>query len=287
MSHVQPRLGAALRRVRRPLIVAIATSALLGSLGTSSPAVAREAGGGIEPRYGHDAPWPSRATRARARRRRAGRRTSRSRDWHRRCRTTPGSRPPGGAGAASEGDAAGTVRVTVEAVDAATGRRALDAVGGTNAVTGGNLVEADVAPSRLDELAGADGVRLVREPRRPSTFVESEGVGTTTADAWQTAGYTGAGARWRSSTPASPATRASSAPSCRPRSRRTWVAAAAPLAIDHGTAVAEIVHDMAPEAALRLVCIDTDVEIINALDTLPADGGRRQHLARLDAARPR
>ena len=38
-----------------------------------------------------------------------------------------------------------------------------------HAVTGGNLVEADVAPSRLAELAGADGVQLVREPRRPST----------------------------------------------------------------------------------------------------------------------
>ena len=44
-----------------------------------------------------------------------------------------------------------------------------------------------------------------------------------------------------------------------------------PPARRHGTAVAEIVHDMAPDADLLLICIDDDVDFIDALDTLPAD----------------
>ena len=181
-----------------------------------------------------------------------------------------GGRSTGTERAASAGDDEGTIRVTVEAASAAAGRNALEGVGATNLIIGGDLVEADVDPSRLVDLTRADGVRLVREPRLPTTFVESEGVNTTDADVWHDAGITGLGATvavidagfedWT-----------------------TKLGNELPVVVDtdlsrcddalaspHGTAVAEIVHDMAPSAELRLVCIDTDTEIINALDTLPA-----------------
>ena len=41
-----------------------------------------------------------------------------------------------------------------------------------------------------------------------------------------------------------------------------------------GTAVAEIVHDVAPAASLHLVCIDTAEGFISALQSMQAQGVR-------------
>ncbi len=60
-------------------------------------------------------------------------------------------------------------------------------------------------------------------------------------------------------------------PSVRPRAscrrtscRRTSAAVDFATATDHGTAVAEIVHEMAPDAQLYLVCVDTEVDLAAA-----------------------
>ena len=49
---------------------------------------------------------------------------------------------------------------------------------------------------------------------------------------------------------------------------------AGPNQTDHGTAVAEIVHDMAPAAELRLVCVDSATDLEAAVDDAIANGIR-------------
>lgn len=175
----------------------------------------------------------------------------------------------GRAGAASSGG--GTSHVMVQADSAEAALRAVEAVGGTDVIVGGPLVEAVVPTDRLPELAGAAGVRLVSQPRRGQVSVESEGVGSTGSSMLHANGTDGAGmtvavidggfagyeSRLGTELPASPSIDFDRCP--------------APENSEHGTAVAEIVHDMAPGAALRLVCIRTAAEIIDALDTLPVD----------------
>ena len=95
--------------------------------------------------------------------------------------------------------------------------------------------------------------------------VTSEGVGTTSASSWHAQGWDGAGtdvavvdvgfagyaARLGTELPAGTTTDFS-----RCSGTGTDV---------HGTAVAEIVHDMAPAATIRLVCIRTEADFVDAL----------------------
>lgn len=181
-------------------------------------------------------------------------------------------RPAFATGAASaDRDGDGRATVVVEATDASAGRRAVEAVGGAVRIETATLVEAEVPSSRLVELASASGVHRVREPRPVRMDVESEGVAETDGEVWQTAGWAGTGTTVAvldggfsgyvdllgSELPGSVETDFSRC-------------GGSPGASEHGTAVAEIVHDMAPGATLRLICVQTDTGFIDALDDLPA-----------------
>ncbi len=173
---------------------------------------------------------------------------------------------------ASLQDASGTetVTVVVEAASTTTARQAVEAVGGKVTTESVGLVAADVRKADLRRLAGAPGVRIVREPRPVVSDVISEGVAATGSQAWQTGTFTGAGttvaivdggfdgylAKLGTELPATVQT---------DFSRCSGTGGSV-----HGTAVAEIVHDMAPDATLRLVCIVHDAHFANALDALPA-----------------
>ena len=170
--------------------------------------------------------------------------------------------------------AAGLVTVVVETTDVAAARQAVEQGGGTVTEALPDLLEADVPPAALEDIASASGVRLVREPIFPQVAVESEGVVETGAGPWHTAGWDGAGtkvaivdggfsgyaAKLGSELPASGAVSTDF-------SRCGGTGSSV-----HGTAVAEIVHDMAPAAELLLVCIENDVHFISALATLAAAG---------------
>ena len=164
--------------------------------------------------------------------------------------------------------------VVVESTDVAATQQAVRAAGGVVVQVAGSLVEAEVPAAALDDLAGAAGTRFVREPYPLVAGAVSEGVSTTGAAAWQGAGTDGAGvkvaivdigfagyqARLGSELPASVETDFS-------RCGGTGEDV-------HGTAVAEIVHDVAPAASLLLVCVEDDVDFASALPTLAGKGVR-------------
>ena len=166
------------------------------------------------------------------------------------------------------------VTVVVEAADGAQAVTAVGAAGGDVVRKVDGLVKASVPAAALGRLADAPGVTVVREPYQAQIATESEGVGTTDADVWQTAGQGGAGTkvaivdvgfggysdRLGTELPAAESV------------ETDFGRCGSPEADVHGTAVAEIVHDMAPDAVLRLVCIEDDVDFASALGSLSAVG---------------
>ena len=141
-----------------------------------------------------------------------------------------------------------------------------------------NRIQILAPVASLLDVAGLPSVRHVRLPYRPQTLaVTGEGVAHTGADAWHAAGYEGTGAKVAildlgfknyasliasGELPANVITRSF-------RSDGDFEAGEV-----HGSACAEIVHDMAPEAQLYLINYDTDVELGNAVDYAIAQGVR-------------
>jgi hypothetical protein len=169
------------------------------------------------------------------------------------------------------------VTVVIESGDTASAAASVAAVGGTVLTRLASVVEARVPASALGRLADSPGVVRVREPRPMRPAATSEGVASVGAIPWHTAGLNGSGvkvavvdigfagyaARLGTELPASVETDFAQ---CQD------IGDPGPLATDHGTAVAEIVHDVAPQATLRLVCVDTEEDFIQALGTLAAAG---------------
>jgi len=166
------------------------------------------------------------------------------------------------------------VRVVVEAVagqtdDAIQGIRDLH---GSVEVSHGHLIQARVPLPALESLPLLEAVTFVRLPGYgiPAGVV-SEGVTVVGANAWHNAGWTGQGikiaivdqgfqgyqALLDSELPPSVVT-------------QNFRADGEFEATDHGTAIAEIIYDMAPGAQLFLIAINTDVEFLNAVDWLIA-----------------
>ena len=171
------------------------------------------------------------------------------------------------------------VRVVVSASPGreAAARAAVAAAGGTLVASAGSLSEALVPPSALGALAAKSAVADVRPPLPHTPDAIDEGVHATDADVWQSAGYTGAGVKigivdlgfhgysalLGTALPAS----VTAVDHCSGN-----LAAAPPDGSDHGTAVAELVHQMAPGAQLYLFCIDSEVGLAQAEQDAIADG---------------
>lgn len=181
-------------------------------------------------------------------------------------------RPVSQAGGRPAGPRGEDVRVVVEAVSAQAAAEAVASAGGVVVTALQTLVEADVPAGALGQLADAQKVLQVREPRRLRPTATSEGVASMGATSWQADGWSGAGvkvavidvgfdgyaSRLGTELPANVETDLGrcSNPSTTP----------------HGTAVAEIVHDVAPQAQLRLVCVEDEVDFVSALSTFQANG---------------
>ena len=165
------------------------------------------------------------------------------------------------------------VTVVLETTDVHAAGAAVSGAGGTVRTTAPGLVKADVPASSLAALVSARGVTFVREPYRPVPQAMSEGVGYSRVEPWHEAGWIGTGtkvavvdggfagyaAKVGGELPAGTTT---------DFSRCNGL----PGSSDHGTAVAEIVHDMAPGAELLLVCIEDDVDFVNRMATMEAMG---------------
>ena len=182
----------------------------------------------------------------------------------------------GTARAASLEVAGDRVEVVVEAERgrAAAAQAALAARGAVVERSYGELTRALVPVAALTALARADGVRSVEPPRRAhATALTGQGVDVSNASIAHAAGDKGAGVKIgivdvgfdgyddlqaQGELPATVATRNL----CDGGFDRDA----------HGTAVAEIVHDVAPDAELHLICVEDVVDLGVAQDYALANG---------------
>jgi subtilisin family serine protease len=155
------------------------------------------------------------------------------------------------------------VRVEIRARRPAAVRKLVAKLGGRVEGASGRLVEASLPAGMLSVLARDPSVRFAADPLRPvPDAVRGEGVAATGAAAWHAAGLRGAGVRvavvdvgfagWRRSRTNGDLPASTVAVDFCPRG-----AFEGPFAADHGTAVAEIVSEMAPAARLYLVCVQS------------------------------
>jgi subtilisin family serine protease len=175
----------------------------------------------------------------------------------------PRKQPKIDAHLAAKARGAASIRVELTARRPAAVEALVAALGGSVESSYGRLVAATIPSAGLAALARDSSVQFVAEPLRPvPEAVRGEGVATTGAAAWHSAGLRGAGARvavidlgfggWRRSRANGDLPASTVAVSFCPTGAFDGAAA-----YDHGTAVAEIVAEMAPSARLYLICVQT------------------------------
>ena len=169
-----------------------------------------------------------------------------------------------------------SVRVVAQAKgDRSAVREAVRALGGRVEAEYANLVQAYVPVGALRTLAELPVVAYVGPPSVPVTSaVTDEGVVHTNANAWHGAGVSGAGVKVGIIDGGFIGYTAKQASGDLPASLTTADFGCGGVATgsDHGTAVAEIVHKMAPDAELYLICFDTLVNLGQAKDYSLAQG---------------
>jgi hypothetical protein len=189
-----------------------------------------------------------------------------------------GSTPAGlrAARSMSLATASGRVRVVLTARAGARDRAEalVAATGGQVEAAYGELVQALVPPARLRVLAASPSIRQLAPPVRLADFaVGGEGVGVSGAAQLQAQGVTGAGVKV--------AVLDSGFSGLAARQASGDIPANAVVvdfcngrinASEHGTAVAEIVSEMAPGAQLYLICRETTVQMGQALNYMRANG---------------
>jgi hypothetical protein len=184
-------------------------------------------------------------------------------------------------GSAATGSPAGggTVRVIVDpSGGVAAAEAAVSARGGhVEAVTDG-LVEAVLPAGSVDALAESPAISKIRPPATPlPQAVTNEGVTQVGADIWHAAGDTGAGVKvaivdlgfigYQSAL-------AGAAITTDNRCGGATTAASVAVNTEHGSAVAELVRQMAPGAQLILICIDTELDLALAEQDAAAAGAK-------------
>src|SRR5262245_17975219 len=161
----------------------------------------------------------------------------------------------------------------------------VSAVGGVVEGRNGSFVQALVPVSSLTDLARTAGVRTINPPRPfIPALVPGQGIASSGATAWHAAGATGAGVkvaiidfgfggyRQRQAEGELPGRLNTLGNYCDPGEYND-------PANDHGTAVAEIVHETAPGAELFLICADTIDGLENAKDYAISRGVRVIHMS--------
>jgi hypothetical protein len=168
------------------------------------------------------------------------------------------------------------VRVIVEASDMASAVASIGAAGAEAGSTSANLVQVSATPGQLKELLGAPGIGYVRTPLpHYDAAVSGEGVATTNALGLHLAGNTGAGVKIAvidgGFAGVSVARASGDLPDTTARDI-DYCAGHFYSTSPHGTAVAEIVHEMAPDAELHLICIEDEVDLAAAESYAKANG---------------
>jgi hypothetical protein len=162
----------------------------------------------------------------------------------------------------------GKVRLILETSSAAAA--ALGAKGKGVEVTGtaGDLVQVLAAPGQIKSLLAVSAVSYVRPPlaQVAEAVTPDEGVTSTNASTWQARGQAGAGVKVAVIDGGFSGLAAAQLSGDLPASVTSVDKCAGGFSTntEHGTAVAEIVHKMAPAAQLYLICINTEVDLANA-----------------------
>jgi subtilisin family serine protease len=173
------------------------------------------------------------------------------------------------------------VRVEIRTAGANTGgaEAAVTQAGGTVEHSVSGLVQALVPPSELERVATASGVQYVQPVRRLfPTAVAGEEVHASGADGWHTSGAAGSGVKiavldgdFQGYTD-----RQASGDLPTNLTTRDFCLADGGLTNGHdgghGTAVAEIVYEMAPGAQLYLVCATTLSDMVDAVQYMTTQG---------------
>ena len=169
------------------------------------------------------------------------------------------------------------VRVEISARRPAEAEALVARLGGRVEASYGRLIEAVVPPAALQVLGQSRAVRYAREPiRAVPEAVRGEGVAATGALTWHRSGLRGAGAKvavidlgfrgWRDSR------RNGDLPASTVAVDFCSGGLDGPIAVNHGTAVAEIVAEMAPAARVYLICAQTVAALGQAKDYARAQG---------------
>ncbi|HSB05555.1 MAG TPA: S8 family serine peptidase [Thermodesulfobacteriota bacterium] len=168
---------------------------------------------------------------------------------------------------------------TKEAIDIET----LKAYGGEVLKSGHSVIKAKVPILLLDHIADyVEGINFIKRPDRPYAEIVSEGVGLTGASFFQASGYSGQNVKVAiidlgfaqlseaisaGVLPVSVIKIDCSGTDCTPTDFSSEKE-------KHGTAVAEVVYDMAPGAQLYLIKVDDSLDLIDAKDYCIANGIR-------------
>jgi subtilisin family serine protease len=158
----------------------------------------------------------------------------------------------------------GEVRVVVETRRIREARAAVSRAGGTIEAEYRSLIQALVPPARLPALSRAGSIRYIRPPARPEVqAVGGEEVTASHADLWQKARLTGQGVKVAVIDLGFAGLADRQAQGDLPANVVTADFCSGHLAgpESHGAAVAEIVHEMAPDAQLYLICVDSEVTL--------------------------
>jgi subtilisin family serine protease len=161
----------------------------------------------------------------------------------------------------------GKVRVVVESGRPSSIAALTKRLGGRVERVSGELVQVAIPRAALSSIERSPAVELVRAPfAKVEHAVNGEGVATTLAAAWHETGLTGEGVKVAVIDGGFYGLAERQAAGDLPASAitRDFCDGDFATASDHGTAVAEIVHEMAPDAQLYLLCIGTDVDLAAA-----------------------
>ncbi len=156
-------------------------------------------------------------------------------------------------------------------------RDAVIAAGGSVEAEVGDAVQALVPSGRLDALAAAPGVTEVRPPARAEPMAISEGVVLSGASELHTAGTTGTGVKVAIidlGFQGYQALLGTELPTVGNVVTNDLCGGNFTTASGHGTAVAEIVHDVAPGAQLLLACVNSELTLNQAEQWAVAQGAR-------------
>src|SRR3954470_4694327 len=151
---------------------------------------------------------------------------------------------------------------------------AVSDVGGSVRSESSDAVLAWVRPTQLSTLADDGRVQRVSEPRQPRPTTTSEGVASIGASTWQSAGIDGSGVKLGIVDLGFRQLATEQAAGRLPLTAVTKNFCGGGIGgnTEHGTAVAEIAHQVAPGAQLYLVCIEFDDDVASAEHYLEQQG---------------